>query len=151
MTEKYPEYAITYFSKIRADGTLDWPDYIIASQWHLAADDQLDKEYREGFVAWVDYPHPARWQEVTEERFDDALGCLPPIAWIHGKGFLIGEASDHHPVHGFARYTAILQHRGKFYESMEPLGMYTWKNLDMRVVEAHLMPMKRENVDATPV
>jgi hypothetical protein len=35
-----------------------------------------------------------RWTEVSEERFDDMLGVLPPEI-MTGLGFLVGEPSDH--------------------------------------------------------
>lgn len=37
---------------------------------------------------------PVTWIEVTEERYDEMLGVLPPALMI-GDGFLVGEPSDH--------------------------------------------------------
>jgi hypothetical protein len=33
------------------------------------------------------------WKEVSEKRYNEALGVVPPI-WI-GNGFLLGEPHDH--------------------------------------------------------
>jgi hypothetical protein len=35
-----------------------------------------------------------KWIEVSEERFDEMLGVLPPEIYT-GLGFLVGEPSDH--------------------------------------------------------
>lgn len=34
------------------------------------------------------------WIRIDEERYDEALGCLPPAYHTH-KGFLLGEPHDH--------------------------------------------------------
>jgi hypothetical protein len=33
------------------------------------------------------------WKEVSEARYDEMLGILPPAMWV-GKGFLVGEPHD---------------------------------------------------------
>lgn len=37
---------------------------------------------------------PQVWEEVSEERYDEMLGVLPP-AIMTGFGFLVGEPSTH--------------------------------------------------------
>lgn len=47
-----------------------------------------------------DYPHTDeevaanRWMEITEERYDDLLGCVPPARRC-GEAFAVGEAKNH--------------------------------------------------------
>lgn len=43
------------------------------------------------------------WLSSTEQRYADALGCLPPVAW-EGERFLLGEPIDHAGRNGAARY-----------------------------------------------
>jgi len=61
----------------------------------------------------------AMWKEVSEARYDEALGVLSPTIWL-GKGFLMGE--PHH--HGLCTvtnkirptYAAFIQAFGRYYE-----------------------------------
>lgn len=47
------------------------------------------------------------WHQVTEEKFYDMLGCLPPACHTK-RGFLVGEPSDHHAITGKPRFQAYL-------------------------------------------
>jgi hypothetical protein len=49
-----------------------------------------------------------QWIEVTDEQYEDALGCVPPAMFWSG-GFLIGEPYDHHALTGEPRYTAFVR------------------------------------------
>jgi hypothetical protein len=82
---------------------------------------------------------PNKWKEVTEDRYDEMLGVLPPIAWTD-YGFLVGEPWDHHPIYGFSRYTAMLQYCGRFYESTRPVGVKAWKTLDLTTLVRDILP-----------
>jgi hypothetical protein len=59
------------------------------------------------------------WREVSEARYDEMLGVLPPALWL-AKGFLVGEPFDHRRcsvTHGMrASFAAFVQHEGKFFE-----------------------------------
>ena len=60
-----------------------------------------------------------KWNECTEERYDEMMGVLPPI--YGPNGFLVGEASDHVlcSVSKQIRpnYAAYISHGGKYYEA----------------------------------
>ena len=58
------------------------------------------------------------WTEITEERYDEMLGALPPAVWTV-VGFLVGEPMDHDPVTSLPRYSAFAQANGKFYAANE--------------------------------
>jgi len=77
------------------------------------------------------------WIKTTEDRFDEMLGCLPPVAWV-SKGFLVGEAYDHGTckITGDtrARYTALVSHGGEFYESKAPMTIPEWKAFDPNTI-----------------
>jgi hypothetical protein len=72
------------------------------------------------------------FKECTEERFDEMLGCVPPI-WGR-QGFLVGEPFDHRrcKVSGnfVPTYAAFLRVGGKFYESTEPMTEREFANFD---------------------
>ena len=59
------------------------------------------------------------FKEVSEERYDEMLGCLPPVAWV-GKGFLVGEPWDHNEA-GQPRFAPFISLNGKFYEGDHPI------------------------------
>ena len=71
---------------------------------------------------------PAIWKRVTEERYDDMLNVLPPLAWV-GHGFLVGEAWDQDS-NGTPRFTALLRRPDGFFESLYPLSVSDWRWLD---------------------
>ena len=58
------------------------------------------------------------WKEVSEARYDEMLGCLPPALWL-AKGFLVGEPFDHRQckVTDLCKptYAAFIRHDSKFY------------------------------------
>lgn len=73
---------------------------------------------------------PPTFKKVTESRYDEMLNVLPPLAWC-AKGFLVGEAYSH-TVDGHATYTAMVQHRGRFYESQGSMTIAVWRAFDPR-------------------
>ena len=58
-------------------------------------------------------------KEVSEARYDEALGVLSPAIWL-GKGFLMGEPHDHRPCTVTNKigptYAAFIQALGRYYE-----------------------------------
>ena len=68
------------------------------------------------------------FKEVSEERYDEMLGCLPPVAWV-GKGFLVGEPWDHNEA-GQPRFAPFISLNGKFYEGDHPITVAEWRTLD---------------------
>lgn len=60
-----------------------------------------------------------QWIEVSEERFDEMLGVLPPEAYT-SLGFLVGEPNDHVRCSVTGRlapnFQPFAQIAGKFYE-----------------------------------
>jgi hypothetical protein len=69
-----------------------------------------------------------KFVEVTEARYDEMLGVLPPLAWID-KGFLVGEAWRHNDA-GQPMFAALMHVNGKFYESNEPVTVADWRKLN---------------------
>jgi hypothetical protein len=59
------------------------------------------------------------WKEVSEARYDEALGVLSPTIWL-GKGFLMGEPHDYRPCTVTNKigptYAAFIQALGRYYE-----------------------------------
>jgi hypothetical protein len=59
------------------------------------------------------------WKEVSEERYDEALGVLPPAMWV-SKGFLLGEPHDHRLCRITNRikptYAAFISAHGRYWE-----------------------------------
>ena len=59
------------------------------------------------------------WKEVSEKRYDEALGVLSPTIWL-GKGFLMGEPHDHRLCTVTNKigptYAAFIQALGRYYE-----------------------------------
>lgn len=64
---------------------------------------------------------PLVWTEITQEQYDEWLCCLPPAKWEQGKGFLVGEPSDHCVNTGKPRFQACLHKHGKYLASSRPL------------------------------
>jgi hypothetical protein len=64
------------------------------------------------------------WVETTEEKYDYALGVVPPEV-LRGSDFLQGEPVDHRPCQirgGLARvFDAYVIREGKFYVASEAL------------------------------
>ena len=59
------------------------------------------------------------WNEITEARYDEMLGMLPPA--VHrAHGFLVGEPMDHDG-NGRPRFSAFLTSAGRYYEATEPM------------------------------
>ena len=52
-------------------------------------------------------------EEVTAERYDEMLCCLPPQRMAYGA-FLVGEASDHNSK-GQPRYELYMKEDGKYF------------------------------------
>ena len=70
-----------------------------------------------------------KWRPVTEERFDEMLGIMPPLAWT-SKGFLVGEAWSHREcrITGIVRatFTAFAKVDGQHYEALSDLTYPEW-------------------------
>lgn len=75
------------------------------------------------------------WKRVDADRYYEMLGVLPP-AHMTGKGFLVGEAMSHRKCRLAAKieptYTALIEHKGRYYESLEPLTIAEFDVLDVR-------------------
>jgi len=71
---------------------------------------------------------PVQWLESTEEDYDYALGCLPPIAY-NGSGFLVGEPYDHDPLTGSPRFRAHIMQNDKFFKSDRPITIEEFEKL----------------------
>ncbi len=67
----------------------------------------------------------ANWNQVTEERYWEMLGCLPPEV-MTGMGFLVGEPMSHNAA-GRPVFSAFAQWQGKFYEAKECLTVAEFK------------------------
>ena len=52
------------------------------------------------------------WQEITEEQYEDALNCLPPMKWFNG-GFFMSEA------YTGSIYSFYQEWNGKYYTCLE--------------------------------
>ena len=65
-------------------------------------------------------------KEVSEEHYDEMLGCLPPER-MTGNAFLVGEASDHGGEKYAPRYAMYFMENGKFYYA----GLATVKDFDL--------------------
>jgi hypothetical protein len=60
------------------------------------------------------------WEEISEEKYFDRLGALPP-RMQRLNGFLLGEPSDYCPKTGLDRYLAFKEDRGAFFASSRPV------------------------------
>ncbi len=69
---------------------------------------------------------PIVWEETTEEKFEYALECLPPV-FIGNGGFLQGEPSDHHSLNGFPRYQGYKKKGNKYLASSRPVTVKEMK------------------------
>ena len=74
---------------------------------------------------------PLRWNAVSEERYYEMLGVLPP-EYRSGNGFLVGEPSDHRrcEISGdikprFAAFTH--DNEENFFEAERPLTIAEFK------------------------
>lgn len=59
------------------------------------------------------------WKEVTESRYDEMLGILPPALWV-GHGFLVGEPWRHND-RDEPMFAPFLHFRDRFWEGSEPM------------------------------
>jgi hypothetical protein len=65
---------------------------------------------------------PRTWTQITEDKYHDMLGVLPPAAWNMDAGaFLVGEAMDHHAGTGKPRFSCYKQSDGKFWSLSTPI------------------------------
>lgn len=116
--------------------------FMVARSAAKALEDQQFFEYVTGRVAYVLPAHVRKWKEVNEDRYEEALNVLPPLAWV-GYGFLVGEPWDHCPLFGFPRFTALVCYNGRFYEGMSPIGAKEWRALNPAVdVVPHVIEEK---------
>lgn len=78
------------------------------------------------------------WNSCTEERFDEMLGCVPPVTMQRG-GFLVGEASDHRPCRvskqTAATYAAFVRVGDSFFEATEPMTIAEFRAARLPVVQ----------------
>jgi len=72
------------------------------------------------------------WTEVTEARYDEMLGMLPPAVHLY-RGFLVGEPMDH--ANGWPRFTAFVIWRDRFFECQEPLTVKQFQTLMVLVTD----------------
>ena len=72
---------------------------LVALTWDVFVADYL-KPYHESLLF--------QWVEITEDKYDDMLNCLPPVNWSQGS-FFISEAYTNN-IHSF--YAKL---NGKFY------------------------------------
>ena len=75
---------------------------------------------------------PITWEPTTRERFDEMMNVLPPVApWGDlSKGFLVGEAYDHHATTGRARYQAFRKIGPDYFQSSRPLTVAEWREVN---------------------
>lgn len=73
------------------------------------------------------------WKLVTEDRYDEMLGVVPPLDWV-SKGFLVGEQWCDKECSVIAlpspAYTAFVSYMGRFYENDEPMTRREWRAFD---------------------
>ena len=64
------------------------------------------------------------WKRISEARYNEMLGCVPPIYSAIPKGcsdgFLVGEAWDHNE-YGVPRFAPFMRIGSEFYEGSEPM------------------------------
>lgn len=60
-----------------------------------------------------------KWEQVSEERYDEMLGVLPPAVYT-SHGFLVGEPFDH-DANNRPRFQAYVQIDGNFYGAKGPM------------------------------
>ena len=64
------------------------------------------------------------WKEITEERYHEMLGAVPPAIWL-AKGFLVGEAWRFKMCSKTATtragYAAFVHYKGRYWESDDAL------------------------------
>lgn len=70
-----------------------------------------------------------QFKKVTEERYDEMLGVLPPALWL-SYGFLVGEAMDHNS-NGQPTFSAFVNKGEDFFELAEPMTMAEFKALNV--------------------
>ena len=61
-----------------------------------------------------------RWVEITLERYDDLLGCVPPARWI-GKAFAVGEPMNDTDDGRVVHRACVGPIDGKYYTKPYPL------------------------------
>ena len=75
---------------------------------------------------------PQQWREVSEERYDEMLGCLPPEI-MTGLGFLVGEPSSHRQCSVTdqvrADYQAFARVAGRYYGADQCMTIPEFKRL----------------------
>ena len=70
------------------------------------------------------------WFKITQDRFDDMLGALPPRI-MEGGGFLLGEADSHVETgtpYPEERYRAFVQIGARCFEASRPLTLYQFRS-----------------------
>lgn len=63
------------------------------------------------------------WKEITESKYKDALGIMPPLKWNNGGFFLDGS------ICGFV-YCFFQEWYGKYYTSLQMVTMPRQKIID---------------------
>lgn len=77
-----------------------------------------------------------QWERITEDRYDELLGCLPPALWL-AHGFLVGEPWDHDG-EGKPRFQVCIQLDGAFYGSLRPMGVPEFRALTRDTIRAQV-------------
>lgn len=84
------------------------------------------------------------WKEVTEDRYNDMLNVIPPLAWV-SKGFLVGEAWTHkicsinHRMS--SAFQAMVRSNGQYYECLEPMTVAEWREVHSSEVVRSAKPI----------
>jgi hypothetical protein len=66
-----------------------------------------------------------KWVPITEERYDEMLGVLPPASVAEWQGFQVGEATDHR--NGRPTFASFKREGDQFFESEESLTFAEFK------------------------
>lgn len=98
-----------------------------------------------------EYPHNLReiseneWEEITEERYYDLLGCVPP-EWQEGYAFAVGEPLCH-MTNGEAVHECCIEIDGQFYSKPFPVSQF---NADAFKQEIALQDYKPNHSNKLP-
>ena len=63
--------------------------------------------------------YPGEWKEITEDRYDEMLGCLPPEKWQTVDGVDIFRMSERQELN----YTShFAQYKGRYFSTIMQMG-----------------------------
>jgi hypothetical protein len=77
-------------------------------------------------------PVSEMWKLVSEARYWEMLGCLPPAVQT-GAGFLVGEPWRHDDG-GRPMFAPFLEFGGKFYEGIDPMTIQQFRAITPAVL-----------------